>query len=143
YSVLRLSPFYTIIMQKNAIFVYPLKDWLHNPLLYLQDNLRGIDDWFITYMKLPLLLLIVGSFFFIKDFIKEKILAAVWFLIPFTYLAFFGKTLYPRFILFMTIALLPLAAYTLFKLTKFTKQIYLKIIIVFVCISVSLYTDYF
>jgi 4-amino-4-deoxy-L-arabinose transferase-like glycosyltransferase len=146
YAVLRLSPFYTIISEKNALFVYPFKDWLQHPFTYLPDNLRGIVDWFLTYMKIPVLLLIVGSFFFIKDFIKEKILVVFWFLVPFSYLAFFGKTLYPRFIFFMTVALLPLAAYTLYKIINMSSKkisLYLSIPLLFVVfLGLSVYADY-
>ena len=38
YSVLRLSPFFHIISEKNAIFVYPLKEWLEHPFTFLFVN---------------------------------------------------------------------------------------------------------
>src|SRR3990167_2928161 len=34
YSILRLSPYFYIITEKNANFVYPLKDWLGHPLIF-------------------------------------------------------------------------------------------------------------
>lgn len=124
YSIQRLSPFFHIIDEKNTIFVYPLREWLMHPLEYLQSNLQGLVDWFITYFTIPLVVLVIFSFLNIKSYTREKILLAIWFLAPFTALAFFGKTIYPRFILFMTLPLLPLVAYSLFEIYRvFSKKI--------------------
>lgn len=143
YSVLRLSPFYAIISEKNAIFVYPLKEWLQHPFAFFEGNIKGLFDWFITYVKIPILLLILGSFFFIKERLREKLLVLIWFLVPFLYLAFFGKTLYPRFILFMTVGLLPLAAYTIYKIQLLVKNIFITGFIFLLLMIPSVQADYF
>ena len=177
YSVLRLSPFFHTISEKNSIFAYPLSEWIQHPTLYVFSNLRGLFDWLLTYYTLPLFLLVIGAFLISKkddaksfwilgktfgvfliilgivdslkyltnvrvepllyfpflfftllmismyvsfirkyDFWREKTFLIVWFLAPFVYLAFFGRTIYPRFILFMAIFLLPLAAFSLITL---------------------------
>lgn len=113
YSVLRLSPFFYIIDEKNAIFVYPFKEWINHPLTYFLSNAIAQWDWFITYVTWPVLFLIIVSFFINKGYLREKLLLFIWFIVPFVALALFGKTIYPRFIFFMILSLLPLAAYTL------------------------------
>lgn len=110
YFILRLSPYYHIINEKNTIFVYPLHDWLSHPFNFFIGNIRGVWDWLITYLTWPFFLLIIGSLFISYKFTKEKILLILWFAIPFTALALFGRVLYPRFIFFMTLSLLPLIA---------------------------------
>jgi len=116
YSILRLSPFFYIIEEKNAVFVYPFRDWIQHPFIYFWQNLRALIDWLVVYMGLPLILLAGGSLFLKKTLVKEKILLIVWFIVPFIALALFGKTLYPRYIFFMTLSLLPLIAYSIYIL---------------------------
>ncbi|HEX8965081.1 MAG TPA: glycosyltransferase family 39 protein [Patescibacteria group bacterium] len=143
YSILRLSPFYNIISDKNSVFVYPFHDWIHHPFTFFWGNLKGLWNWFITYIKLPLFILIVGSFIWFRDRIKEKILLFSWFILPFIALAMFGRVLYPRFILFMTLPLLVLAAYSLLKVINFVRQPIFKIIIVLAFIALSIRADYY
>lgn len=207
YSVLRLSPFYHIINDKNSLFAYPLNEWLQHPTLYFVSNLRGIFDWMLTYLTPPIFMLIIASFMvgkkwsrrdltalikisvpfmaiilvlnilnsmrylktpsveiqtllpyvfsalifiiigasFIRryDFWKEKIVLFLWFFIPFVYLAFFGKTLYPRFIFFMLLPLLPLASLSIYGLVGFIKNKIFLGIIVLLFIGMSLYSNYF
>jgi len=143
YSVLRLSPFFNIINNKNAVFVYPFHEWIHHPFTFLWGNLMGMWNWFITYVKLPIFLLIVGSFLWIKSYFREKVLFIIWFIVPFVALATFGKVLYPRFILFMTLPLLVLAAYTLEKLVSLVRFPIGKVLIVLCFIILSLHADYY
>ncbi len=116
YSILRLSPFFNIITEKNALFVYPIKEWVEHPLRFLWGNLYiGEKDWLLKYMTWPYILLVAMSFIIDKKFLREKILLFFWFFTPFFLLALFGKVIYPRFIFFMTLSLLPLISYTLYK----------------------------
>ena len=125
YSVLRLSPFFYIIDQKNAIFFYPLKEWLQHPFTYFFGNLSALWNWFTIYMTVPFLFLIIISFFINKKYLREKVLLLIWFMVPFIYLAFFGNNIYPRFIFFMTLPLLPLVAFALYEFKKRVKQKFL------------------
>jgi hypothetical protein len=123
YMILRLSPFFYIIDEKNALFVFPFSEWIKHPFYYLSGNLNALFSWFSTYISVPILTLAMSAFL-IKGFYKEKLLLLIWFVIPFAGLVFFGKTLYPRFIYFMTIPLLILAAYTfLILLDKISSKI--------------------
>ncbi|RJQ25318.1 hypothetical protein C4577_05955 [Candidatus Parcubacteria bacterium] len=143
YSVLRLSPLRYMINEKNSIFIYPFSEWIQHPLRFFHGNLAGLYDWLIAYLGIPIALLIVFSLIISKKFFREKILLLLWFSIPFVALALFGKTLYPRFILFMTMPLLVLAAYSLFVLTEKFKSKKFKALIIILFVALSLRSDYF
>lgn len=143
YLLLRFSPFFHIIADKNLVFIYSFSEWRQHPLTYLWNNLRAMLDWFITYATIPFIILIISSFVAGKKFFQEKVLLVLWFVIPFIALALFGRTLYPRFILFMTMPLLVLGAYTFYSLQAFSKKIWPKIFIFLVFFSLFFAKDFF
>ncbi|MBL7159429.1 glycosyltransferase family 39 protein [Candidatus Microgenomates bacterium] len=117
YSVLRLSPWFHMVAQKDTTFIYPFKEWLSHPLRFFIGNLKGELDWLQTYLTWPIFILVIGSIFVFWKKTKEKLLLFIWFSAPFVALALFGKVLYPRFILFMTMPLFVLAAWSINKAT--------------------------
>ena len=142
YSVQRLSPFFHIIGQKNATFVYPLSEWIEHPFTYLFSNLQGLVDWVIKYMTIPILILTISAFIIEpKKYFREKAFLLLWFLGPFLGLAVFGKLIYPRFVFFMTIPLLILSAYSLMYLVVKVRKLYLQVIIFIFFISLFIYSD--
>ncbi len=208
YSILRLSPFYHIINDKNSLFAFPFNEWLKHPFLYFFSNFRGLFDWLLAYVTPPLLLLITASFLITDTFNKkrlatlikvftpalliilvlnfpasvtyikktfdleiqtiipyifltlflifslisfigkykqwrEKMLLFLWFIVPFVYLIFFGKTLYPRFIFFMTLSLLPMAAQSIFELSQKVKNKAIFAALLVLLLAMPLYIDYF
>lgn len=151
YSVLRLSPWFHMIAQKNTVFLYPLNEWLEHPWRFLIGNLKGEFDWLWRYLTLPIMTLILIALLTIFKDWKEKLLLFVWFVLPFFGLALFGKSLYPRFILSMTIPLLVMAAWSLNQLTfliesKFNLALKTKLFIIlsFILLFIiyPLYVDY-
>lgn len=143
YSILRLSPFFHIINDKNSVFVYPVKEWLEHPWRFFWGNLLGLWDWLTSYISWPMVLLILSSFVLGKKFIKEKILLFVWFVCPFLALALFGKVLYPRFIFFMLLSLLPLVAFSLEKIWLILKNKKMAVILCSLFFVFWLRADYF
>ena len=143
YSILRLSPFFSIIGDKNANFVYPVKVWLMHPFTFFIGNIKGVFDWFTIYLTWPIFVLIIASFFISFRFFKEKLILLVWFLIPFVAIALFGRILYPRFILFMTLFLLPLAAFSIYEIFARVKNKYVSFVVVLAFLLISLRSDYF
>ncbi|MGE5041287.1 MAG: ArnT family glycosyltransferase [Candidatus Levyibacteriota bacterium] len=149
YSILRLSPFYYIIDEKNALFVRPASVFLHNILIgnfawfnYMPGNFNALTGWFATYVGLPVLIAAILSFA-VKDHLKEKLLLLVWFLLPFTALGIFGNTLYPRFIYFMTLPVIILAAYTIYLIRiKVKVPLLFSAIFVLICFFYA-WADYF
>lgn len=142
YSVLRLSPFFHIITEKNAIFVYPLNEWLNHPFEFFAGNMMAFIDWVSRYLTWPLLVLVFSSFLIGKSFLREKITLFLWFILPLTALGFFGKTLYPRFIFFMILPLIPLIAYPLANIYTRFKKIYLFVVFCLLFFALAFKTDY-
>jgi 4-amino-4-deoxy-L-arabinose transferase-like glycosyltransferase len=143
YLILRLSPFFYIIAEKNLIFIYSFSEWREHPFTYLWSNLRGMIDWLINYATIPFLILAASAFVVSKKYFYEKILLLVWFIVPFMALAFFGKNIYPRFIFFMTMPLLVLGAYSLYSLMLFAKKFWIKVLIFLVFVGMFFVTDFF
>jgi 4-amino-4-deoxy-L-arabinose transferase-like glycosyltransferase len=136
YSILRLSPFFYIIAQKNALFVYPLKEWLKHPFDSLYWNLHGLFDWLIHYLTLPIFVACLAPFILNSKKTLEKILLISWWIIPFTGLALFGRVLYPRFILFMAMPLLVMSAYTIdWIIQSIRNRIWRLGLIVLICVQ--------
>ncbi len=142
YSVLRLSPFFHIITEKNALFVYPFNEWLDHPLRFLEGNLRGLWDWFITYFRWPMAGMVVLALLTGRRYLREAALLLIWFGLPFFLLALFGKVLYPRFIFFMTLSLLPLLAFGFFKFYALVKKPIIFVACFLVLASLWLFADW-
>ncbi len=142
YSILRLSPFFHIITEKNAIFVYPLKEWINHPLEFFVGNWQAFWDWIIRYLTWPLLALALLSFFLSKAFTREKIVLFLWFILPILALGLFGRTIYPRFIFFMLLPLLPLIAFSLVNIYTRVKKTYLFAVFCFLFFFLALKADY-
>jgi len=142
YSILRLSPFFHIINDKNMIFVYSFHDWINHPLSYFVGNIKGLFDWFTTYLTLPFSIAIVLSFLISLKFTREKILLFFWFILPFLALALFGKVLYPRFIFFMTLSLFPLLAFLIYEIFNKLNNKYIFYILLFLFSFTAIRNDY-
>jgi 4-amino-4-deoxy-L-arabinose transferase-like glycosyltransferase len=112
YSILRLSGLFHMVEQKNALFIFPFQEWVNHPFDFFIGNLRGMSNWTYEYLNLPFVLLILFAFR-TKKFIREKLLLLLFFVLPFIALALFARIIFPRFIFFMTLSLVPLIAYGL------------------------------
>lgn len=109
YNILRLSPLFQMITTKNALFVYTFSEWKTHPFNFFLGNLNGLFSWLSEYLKVPYMILILVSLIIPKKDYREKLLLFLYFLIPFLGLALFGRIIFPRFIYFMSLFLLPLA----------------------------------
>src|SRR3989344_2697542 len=143
YSILRLSPFFHIINEKNGLFVYPLKEWIKHPFEFWYGNILGEWDWLRRYMTVSGIILTLSSFVIDRRFFREKIFLILWFLIPFVALGVFGRTLYPRFIFFMTLSLLPLVAFSARATYKLVKNKLVLFVLLIVFLVPPLISDYF
>lgn len=113
YSILRLSPMFTMIEAKNGTFIYPFSEWINHPFTFFWGNLNALKDWLFGYLGIPYLFLILVSLIFIFKEFREKLLLIIYFILPFLSLVIFGKLIYARFIFFMSLYLLPLIAWGL------------------------------
>lgn len=146
YTILRLSPFYHIIAEKDRTFIYGFREWLSFPFPFqvenLLGNLRGLLDWTVTYLTIPWVLAVIASFFPEKEKLREKLLLFGWFIIPLGGLALFGKILYPRYIFFMALPLLLLVAATLVKISE-QKNKFLIVLMGVILIIMPFYLDFY
>lgn len=143
YSFLRLSPYFYLIDEKNTIFIYPFKEWIMHPVEFFVSNWKGMFNWFITYFTIPFLLLMLSAFVVDKKFLREKTFLFLWFFLPFLALAIFGKTIYPRYILSMVLALLPLGAYLAVVLFSKIKNKLIYWVLMAAIIAFPVVSDYF
>lgn len=147
YAFLRISPFFHIIAQKNTIFVHPVGEWILFPLNtkieYFWNNVKPLSTWFFTYFSIPFLLLLLSSLIAGKKYWKEKILLLIWFATPFMALAVFGNTLYPRYIFFMTMPLIPLVAYGFYEVCVRLKKKVFIVLAAIIFLIIPLRADYF
>jgi 4-amino-4-deoxy-L-arabinose transferase-like glycosyltransferase len=141
YSILRLSPLFHMIAQKDNVFVFSVSEFLTQPFRFLEGNLKGEFDWVRSYMTLPLFALAMLAIVYPSRSWCEKLLLAGWGLVPMVGLATFGKVLYPRFVLFMTMPLLILAAVGLAGLMRRLGR--WGVVALVACLVMPLYMDYF
>jgi len=121
YSILRLSPLYSMIGIKNATFVFPFSEWISHPFTFFSGNLNALTDWLFGYLTLPYSILLAVSIVVIYKKTREKLLLIIYFAVPFFALAVFGELIYARFIFFMSLYLLPLASWGLVFLIDLLK----------------------
>jgi hypothetical protein len=143
YSVLRLSPLFGMIEQKNALFVYPLKEWLMHPFKFFIGNIHGLFDWAINYLTWPVFVAALLSGFSLWKNPREKLLLLGWWFAPFAALAMFGRVLYPRFIFFMILPLMILAATSVYWVWGNLKGSVWRWVLLVILFFGSLYADYY
>lgn len=143
YSVLRLSPLFHMVAEKDAVFVYPFREWLGHPFTFLYGNLKGLFDWAVNYLTWPIFTAAILTGLSLWKKPREKLLLLGWWLAPLVALAMFGKVLYPRFILFMTLPLLILAARAVVWVWDFFEKSLWRWVFVAILFFGSIYADYF
>lgn len=123
YNSLRLSPWFYIIEQKNYSFIYTFEEFFKRPFAFFLSNLDGLLEMLIGYLTLPIFIVLVTALFFGLIKRDRKVLYVfIWFVFPFLSLASFGKVLFPRFLLFMTIPLFIIIGNILFRFALFSYQ---------------------
>lgn len=130
-NILRLAPLYHMVGLKNLTFVVSFREFLSDPLSRFWGNLRGLTDWSVSYLTWPILgLLILGFFAGVKKNWRKIVILGIWSIFPFLSLGLFGKILYPRFLLFMIIILLPIISLGIgYLLTVIKSYLYKSILI--------------
>lgn len=119
YNILRLSPFFHMIAQKDHTFILTFPEFIKNPTIYAFGNANGLTIWLGEYVTWPVLgLILISLVWYLKKNFRLCLLLLFWFLFPFISLSFFGKVIYPRYLLFMIIPLLVILALFINSLTK-------------------------
>lgn len=143
YNILRLSPLYAMIGQKDTVFIYSFSEWLTHPFNFLYGNIRGLFDWAINYLTWPIFTLAIFSGLSLWKYPREKLLMLGWWFAPFFALALDGRVLYPRFILFMVLPLMILAAVGVTWIWDGLKQSVWRWVCILLIFGGSIYIDYY
>lgn len=123
YNSLRLSPLFYIIEQKNYTFIYTFQEFFSLTFKTFLPNLQGLLIFLTTYLTWPIsLVILIGTFLGLFNRDKRVFYLIVCFAFPFFTLAAFGRVLFPRFILFMSMPLLLLAGEVISRWTFFAKE---------------------
>lgn len=124
--IMKLQPSYRRILDVNGIFIYPFRHWIElSPSFIAKNFLRNIlllSTWFLEYAKITYIILIFASFLFLKKYLKQKLVLFLYFFLPLLALSLFGRLLFPRYILPMTINLLPLCGLSLFAILDYFEK---------------------
>ena len=138
YNLLRLSPLFYIINQKNLSFVRTFQEVLSDPFVFLYSNLTSIIKWIIDYISLPLFILFIIAI--ILGIIKRKTSTyylIILFFAPLLAETLFNKVLYPRFILFYFPFMIILISFGFISLLEIFTKYRKYLIIVFILFIIS------
>lgn len=122
YSVLRLSPNYAAIGEKNTEFVLDIGQ--SNPVELLQtawENLTLSIGWIVAYST-PFLFFLITPSIFVKQHRKERIFLFAWFMLSLGIISLVGRKLYPRYYFPSALVLLPLIAAGFWQLYELFKK---------------------
>ena len=129
YNVQRLSPFFQFVNLKSYTFIMSFQEFLKTPFQYFSHNIKYLPLYVSWEMGFVLTLYgLLGLFLLFKN---EKRLASylcIWILLPFTFLCFFTKVLFPRYLIFFSSLLLIPASYFIFQFKKPLVKIFLMLV---------------
>lgn len=99
----RISNSYQFMAIKNSQFQQPIAELLKNPLTLFPSNMMQFISWMLSYYTFPIFLLGCYSFYFLlkKNRMVGRILGILW-IFPMIVLAFVGREIFPRYIVFVT-----------------------------------------
>lgn len=144
YSLLRFSPNFHFIADKNDTFIYPFHEWLRHPWHDVLGNTRRLIHDFVGYSTFMFSLLVALALVLRRSVWRQKLVLLLWFVVPFMALAFFGKPFFltPRYLLFMAMPLLILAALAIDELWEKLRPTYLAVAVVLLAIAPMLFKDF-
>lgn len=144
YNLLRLSPWFYIIGQKNYSFIMTFSEFMKSRFAIFWPNMDGLWQFVVSYLTIPVLIvLIIGLIFGIIRRDRKILYVFIWFVVPFLALAAFGKVLFPRFILFMVLPLFIITGNVLANFTYFAwKKMRIFLLILPVIFAYPAYVSY-
>lgn len=142
YSLLRISPNFRYIASKNGEFTLTIGEWMQHPFSQLSGSIPLLWNFILGYSTWPFLLLIPLAFVIEKRYLREKLLLLSWCILPLIAFALFAKLLYPRYILFMLMPLLPLTALSIVGIFRRLHNKYVATLLVGIMLLPMLVLDY-
>lgn len=98
----RISGAYALMQIKNRQFQYPITEVIKDPLLHVPSNFKGLFNWLISYMTIPIFVSgFISSLFLIFKKRKEGLVLFGFWLLPIIAFGIIGREIFPRYILFV------------------------------------------
>jgi hypothetical protein len=147
YNILRLGPEFHQIGLRNADYVHPLSEVLRHPLDPLKPHL-GDTLGFYWYLLTPLgmIFALFGIVNTKRDHLRQRLVLALWVLVPVFTQSFMAKAYTARYILFTLPFVAILIAHGLEHFGQHSQKSFLKIastgLLVIVCLGLDLLMIY-
>lgn len=137
-SILRLSEFRHLVGEKNLQFIYSFGEFAIDPFRSVYGNSIGLTTWLITYLTVPLIIFcVIAMVWYARRNWREGLFFLSWFVVPLAALAFFGKVIYPRFLLFMLPGfLIPAVLFAVDLTTRKQSRLYFLIFLLLVLLPI-------
>ena len=81
-SIMRVSPNFKYIASKNHEFTLSLSEWIERPWSTFSSNIKVLWGFVVGYSTIPLLVIALAAFVD-RKYVREKLLLALWFILPF------------------------------------------------------------
>lgn len=102
FNALRLFPLFNMINQKDHTFILSFSEFFQNPTYLIFGNMPTMLTWAAQYLTPLLSVIFIFSFVHALITLKySRIYLIIWILFPLLSTAFFGKIIYPRYILYL------------------------------------------
>lgn len=102
FNSLRLFPLFNMIDEKNHTFILTNKEFIQNPFYLVFGNTPALISWVFQYLTpIPFSIFIVSTVYYIFKQNYKILFLFIWIIIPFFATAFFGKIIYPRYLLYL------------------------------------------
>jgi hypothetical protein len=126
YNIQRLSPFMHFVELKNNTFVMTFSEFLTRPFDFFFGNIKIIPlytTWESGWLIVPVS--IFGMYLLFKNDKRLFMYLLAYFVLPFIAIAFFGKVVFPRYLIFYGSLFIITATYALTELKPKTSKIIL------------------
>ena len=101
YNILRLGPQFHMIAIRNADYVYPVLEVIRHPLDPLIPHLKdSLNFYFYLATPIGLLFAIWGTFEVHRSHLRQRLILALWFLVPIFVQSSLAKAFTARYLLF-------------------------------------------
>lgn len=131
FNSLRLFPLFNMIDEKNHTFILTNKEFIQNPFYLVFGNTPALISWLFQYLTpVPFLLFILSAIYYGLKRNYKIIFLSIWIIVPFFATAFFGKIIYPRYLLYLVPIIFVVVSYFVVEKIEKIKSFKLQVLII-------------
>lgn len=128
FNSLRLFPLFNMIDEKNHTFILTNKEFIQNPFYLVFGNTPALISWMFQYLTpIPFFLFILSAIYYGFKLNFKIIFLLIWVMVPFFTTAFFGKIIYPRYLLYLVPIIFVVSSYFVVEKIEKIKSLKLKL----------------